>query len=98
GDANICGCTSKTCASIGAECGVANDGCGGKLDCGTCAAPSTCAANGTPNKCECKPTTCAAEGAQCGSLSDGCGNILMCGACSSTTVCGVGGANKCGKG
>src|SRR5256885_14448188 len=33
--ANVCSCTPKTCANLGAECGLAPDGCGAMLNCGT---------------------------------------------------------------
>jgi len=36
GDQFKCGCTPKTCLDLGAECGNADDGCGGALDCGGC--------------------------------------------------------------
>jgi hypothetical protein len=42
--------TRKTCAERGANCGPVDDGCGGKLDCGSCFAPTTCGA-ATPNVC-----------------------------------------------
>jgi mannobiose 2-epimerase len=41
-------CVPKTCASLGAVCGSASDGCGGTLSCGTCPAGKTCNAS---NQC-----------------------------------------------
>ena len=38
-------CTPKTCTELGAQCGQADDGCGGKVDCGKCDAPWTCSGN-----------------------------------------------------
>ncbi|MHB8872216.1 MAG: endonuclease/exonuclease/phosphatase family protein [Myxococcaceae bacterium] len=36
GDAGTCGCTPKSCAEVGRECGEAYDECGHYLDCGAC--------------------------------------------------------------
>lgn len=47
-------CTPATCESLGAECGSPSDGCGGTLDCGTCAAPYVCGGL-EPNRCGCTP-------------------------------------------
>jgi hypothetical protein len=35
-------CTPKTCNDLGVNCGVAGDGCGGSLSCGTCANGDVC--------------------------------------------------------
>jgi hypothetical protein len=55
GIANVCGsgktCTKLACADLGANCGLAGDGCGGMLDCGTCTAPDKCGGNGIPSVC-----------------------------------------------
>jgi hypothetical protein len=58
------GCAKQTCASQGISCGVAGDGCGGMLTCGSCAAPQTCG-GATAGQCGCTGTcaavpTCAA--------------------------------------
>jgi hypothetical protein len=74
-------CKPKTCAAANAECGSIDDGCGGKLSCGTCASPKTCGGAGVANHCGCKPATCAELGVSCGKVSDGCGGTLDCGAC-----------------
>ncbi len=37
-------CTPDTCISLGYNCGNWDDGCGGTLDCGTCASGYTCSA------------------------------------------------------
>ncbi len=75
-------CTKKTCAQIGAQCGMPSDGCGGILDCGRCAGTNDkCDAT---NKCVCVPSTCGQLGWVCGSGPDGCGGTLDCGStCSS---------------
>jgi hypothetical protein len=44
-------CVPSTCAAEGKDCGTIPDGCGGSLDCGTCAAPQTCAGAGSSNVC-----------------------------------------------
>jgi hypothetical protein len=41
GVAGECGCTPNSCAQTNATCGVVSDGCGGQIDCGTCATGST---------------------------------------------------------
>lgn len=47
------GCTPRTCADVGAQCGPVADGCGALLDCGDCTPPATCGGGGTgtPNVC-----------------------------------------------
>jgi len=83
-------CTPTTCAAQGKNCGSVGNGCGGTLNCGTCAAGQTCNAS---NVCQsCTPTTCAAQGKNCGSISDGCGGTLSCGTCGSGQTCS---ANVC---
>ena len=74
-------CTPTTCVAVGKNCGAIPDGCGGTLECGTCAS-GTCTA---ANVCACTPTTCAAEGKTCGTIADGCGGTLACGTCASGT-------------
>jgi hypothetical protein len=69
------------------------DGCGAVLDCGTCAAPTTCGGAGVANQCGCTPSTCAAQGAECGIIDNGCGGSLDCGGCTAPEVCGA--ANLC---
>ena len=39
GDASHQQCIPTTCTQAALECGAAPDGCGGKLECGTCTAP-----------------------------------------------------------
>ena len=98
GDARADGgrCVLRTCADIGATCGVIDDRCGKLIDCGQCEWPDSCGAV-EDNKCGCKPLTCEAAGANCDNLYDGCGGDLYCGECESPDVCGGGGANNvCG--
>ncbi|HET8542399.1 MAG TPA: IPT/TIG domain-containing protein [Anaeromyxobacter sp.] len=92
-------CVPQTCATLGADCGAAADGCGGTLECGSsCAAPEdTCGGGGAPNVCGCTRVTCAAFGVNCGEVADGCGGTLPCGPCTAPQTCGGGGvANVCG--
>ncbi len=74
-------CVPRTCAQQGRACGQAADGCGGTLDCGSCAAGDSCGGGGTPGMCghlACTPITCASSGAVCGTGSDGCGGMISC--------------------
>src|SRR5579859_2391927 len=100
-------CTPKSCAEQGFDCGLALDGCGTILECGSCGA-GPCGAGG-PNKCGgppgtmpeagpiCTPQTCASLHASCGLVSDQCASVLSCGQCPLPTTCGGGGAaNQCG--
>lgn len=93
------GCSPKTCAMIGAQCGTAPDGCGGALACGDCPSGQTCGGGG-PNECgtsACVPRTCVQLGASCGAVSDGCSQVLDCGECEAPESCGGGGVpNACG--
>ena len=56
-------CTPKTCADLGFQCGLAGDGCGGMLDCGTCGPGQVCGASvpGLCGKGTCTPRSCAAS-------------------------------------
>jgi hypothetical protein len=101
-------CRPKTCETLDAQCGPHGDGCGGLIDCGTCAAPQSCGGGGVPNVCGghtaladggigCTPRTCAELGFNCGPAGDGCGGLLQCGDCTSPQLCGGGGqAGVCG--
>jgi hypothetical protein len=114
GGPNVCGtgtssdagkCTPKTCADLGANCGAVSDGCGGLLQCGTCATGQQCGLGG-PNVCgttvpeggTCTPQTCADQGLSCGPAGDGCGGTLDCGSCTAPDTCGGGGTpGQCGS-
>jgi hypothetical protein len=99
-------CVAKTCAELGASCGLQGDGCGGTIDCGACSAPQYCGGNGA-NQCglggtnggsTCVPKTCAQLGVECGVQGDGCGGQLDCGGCVAPAFCGGGGVSRCGQG
>jgi hypothetical protein len=102
-------CVPKTCLELGVECGLAGDGCGGTLTCGTCPGGKQCGADGAYSKCvtptplgadggACVPKTCAdylAQNKDCGPQSDGCGSQINCGTCTAPEFCGGGGPSKC---
>ncbi|HEY0838981.1 MAG TPA: hypothetical protein VGD74_02225 [Vulgatibacter sp.] len=90
-------CVPVTCEDQGKNCGAIDDGCGNRLDCGTCTGSNTCGASGVNNACACVPLTCASLGLTCGAIDDGCGNPLQCGTCAGGLTCGGGGEpNVCG--
>lgn len=85
GTPNVCGgnvCVPKTyqqaCSNVGKNCGPISDGCGGTIDCGTCAINQVCGGvnNATPNKCDevkCVKNACATgSGVYCGPFPHGC--------------------------
>jgi len=83
----------KSCAQLGAQCGLALDGCGNTISCGQCDAGFSCGAGGVSNVCgpgTCTPRTHCDAGMQCGDTLDGCGGLLTCGFCDGGT-CGAGG-------
>lgn len=93
-------CTPGSCELLEANCGRVLDGCGGILDCGTCAGSDICGGDG-PNRCgaaPCSPTTCAElPFIECGTISDGCEGTLDCGSCAAPETCGgLGVAGVCG--
>lgn len=91
-------CVPKTCAQLGATCGSAPNGCGGKVTCGSCPAGQACGGGGL-NKCgtgSCAPKGCAQLGASCGWVSDGCSEALDCGNCPPPLTCGGTKPNQCG--
>jgi hypothetical protein len=103
-------CIPKACADLKYNCGVASDGCGGSLNCGTCTSPAFCGGGGF-DTCggvmyppdagvPCTPLTCAQLGFNCGPAGDGCGGSLNCGTTcvSATDTCGGGGTpGVCGN-
>ncbi len=85
------GCVPWTCAKLGAQCGQAPDGCGGVLECGTCAAGQFCGGKGA-NVCGTDPCTnrsCSDANASCSYVSDGCGSVIDCGRCQDGEVCEI---------
>jgi hypothetical protein len=58
--ANVCAtppptCTKTTCDAQARNCGTIPDGCGGSLECGTCATGQTCGGGGQSNVCAVPP-------------------------------------------
>lgn len=108
GTPGVCGSPCSTppepaafCSRLGKNCGTLSDGCGGRVDCGTCAAGTSCGAGGTPNVCgsgTCTPETdrsfCQRLGKNCGTVTDfdNCdrSRTVGCGSCSHPTLCGEG--------
>jgi hypothetical protein len=94
-------CTPTTCAQLKLSCGPAGDGCGGLLDCGSCASDQICGGNG-PGVCgtssKCVPETCNSQEIACGPAGDGCGQAIDCGNCQTGEICGFDGhLGQCGK-
>jgi hypothetical protein len=44
-------CPPQSCAAQGLDCGLAGDGCGNQIDCGSCTLPQTCGGAGVPGAC-----------------------------------------------
>ncbi len=102
-EGGTCPAFKGDCMQQGLDCGMATDGCGNTLDCGsTCADPKdSCGGSGTQNVCGhpmCTAATCTSLGFDCGMTSDNCGGTLDCGTCSGTQSCGVNMPNVCGTG
>ncbi len=105
-------CTPKRCADLGYDCGVAGDGCGSIVNCGSTVCPGVeyCGGGGF-DKCggssvfaspdggpPCVPATCASLGYDCGLAGDGCGGMIgPCGTCTGTLKCGASKPNVCGS-
>ncbi|HVZ33877.1 MAG TPA: hypothetical protein VG963_15730, partial [Polyangiaceae bacterium] len=89
------GCEPATCDQLGKNCGQVADGCGGVVDCGSCADGQVCSLV-QPNVCAapselCKPVGAdvACAGKHCGVEGDGCGGTIDCGSCPSGQICGL---------
>ena len=78
-------CAPASCQSLGSECGVTDDGCGGTLSCGVCDTAEACRGGTCVDLCA--PETCASLGVECGTVDDGCGGTLTCGACANGATC-----------
>jgi hypothetical protein len=96
-------CKPQTCTDQHLGCGLAGDGCGNQLDCGSCPTGQACGGGGVPGQCgapdggSCVPTTCVSQGIGCGPTGDGCGNLIQCGGCPTGQTCGGAGVSgQCG--
>ena len=98
-DGSCCWPTKTTCTT--GECGQIPDGCGGTIDCGSCAEGSICLASHVC--CQPRPP-CSSN--SCGVIPDGCGGTLDCGSCPDGDICrsnhtcctlNVCAANQCGE-
>ncbi len=94
-------CEPLTCEAQGIGCGLAGDGCGDTIDCGTCPDQETCGGAGVPSQCgtpDCVPLSCQDQGIECGRAGDGCGGLTdVCGVCTPPETCGGGGElGRCG--
>jgi hypothetical protein len=80
-------CAPATCASLGLTCGSTSDGCGGTLDCGTCAGDAGVDATSDAAS---DATTCAAGETDCsGICSDLTSDSANCGACGAVCPAGA---------
>jgi hypothetical protein len=102
GGTGTLGCERVTCASLAKSCGVMADGCGGTLDCGSCADGAACGVV-SANVCTvlaelCVPATAAVAcaGKECGVEGDGCGGTVSCGSCADGELCGSTRPFQCG--
>lgn len=98
--APMCGCAPAECTGSGPskKCGLTDDACGGRRDCGGCPSDEVCE-SGTCRSSACRPKSCAELQATCGLTLDGCGRTIDCGRCDAGLNCGGAGlSNTCGPG
>ncbi len=112
-----CASASELCAPLTPDeacvdksCGAAGDGCGGTIDCGSCADDEVC---GLVTPFECAPApefsaqscpaelgNCEEQGVECGFAGNGCGEVIDCnqevGGCLADEVCGAETVGRCG--
>jgi hypothetical protein len=110
-ETNLCTSFEELCEPALAEevcadkqCGTDGDGCGGTIDCGTCATGSACGLEepfqcatilvGTDTSCPALITDCGS--ATCGVIGNGCGGTIPCGTCDPGELCGLFAPNVCG--
>jgi len=81
-------CAPATCASLGLTCGSTSDGCGGTLNCGTCADDGGVDATSDATTCAAGQTDCSGI---CVDLTSDSANCGTCGAvCAAGTTCSEG--------
>jgi hypothetical protein len=90
-DGGVGPCAAQTCAEQNIQCGLAGDGCGLLISCGSCTTTKSCGGGGVPSQCgsggTCARATCARLGNECGFASDGCDGVLDCGGCGTGARC-----------
>jgi hypothetical protein len=92
-------CRAQTCSTLGKNCGIISDGCGGSLRCGTCSGTDNDCRN---NVCErgCQTNAECPNGASCinGSCSDKCADSRDCpsGQYCNNGSCAPNAAQSCG--
>ncbi|HEY3450570.1 MAG TPA: hypothetical protein VGK67_29710 [Myxococcales bacterium] len=99
-------CEPKTCEGEGWQCGTLDDGCGNRLECGTCSAPLICGGGDDPHACapcraESTAAFCTRHERDCGPFTGdnlcGASRTVNCGSCSNGMTCGGGGfEGRCG--
>lgn len=82
-------CVELECSDMMYECGSWEDGCGGRIDCGSCLSGEICNDSGRCVSCESK--TCEELGYECGIWNDGCGFDIDCGQCGWNEYCNANG-------
>lgn len=87
-------CQPLTCAQQNVATGVAGDGCGGLLQCGTGGTPVPEAWCTTPlyRRCAPRPLACQQLGFDCGVAQSACGPSVDCGTCLAPQTCQ---SNRC---
>ena len=81
-------CVPSESACAGKDCGLLADGCGGFVDCGSCASGESCGTGSDANVCIPELGSCAPScaGQACGG-DDGCGGTCQHGACAPGQQC-----------
>jgi len=89
-------CVPSDCTKKSHACGKDGDGCGGEIDCGTCATGEQCEYASTGNLCKpIPPTSCVQVGIAtacantCGMTGDGCGGQYDCEGSVSLSACAL---------
>lgn len=84
-------CRPNACTSI--QCGIHDDGCGARVDCGSCSAPNECTMEGTccaPRSADCETILQRVTWTKCDTTvadDDGCGRPLKCITCPFDAKC-----------
>lgn len=87
------GCKKRGCPD-GQICGLASDGCGGFIECGSCNGTQSCSTDGTECVDQCNPLNYCDPQHVCGTQPNGCGGEMLCGLCQDGWHCADDGS-KC---